>query len=98
MDPSRGLSAVQGAGRSAARGTSPAGGAAFRALLDQLEDRAGALAEKSRNELDPTDLSAAVDEAHASLQQALQLSSELLEAWRQSRHQSGTSGTQSGTP
>src|SRR5688572_8674826 len=87
MDPARGVASVHGAPRPAARGASAAGGTAFRALLDQLEGRAGALAEKSRAELDASDLSAAVGEARASLQDALQLSSELLEAWRQSKHQ-----------
>ena len=89
VNPAHGVAGVHGAGRSAARGASSADGAAFRALLDQLEDRAGALAEKSRGALDATELSEVVDEAHASLQDALQLSSELLEAWRQSRHQAG---------
>ena len=88
VSSSHGVSGVGAAGRSA-RAASSSDGAAFRALLDQLEDRAGALAEKSRGALDPGELSEVVDEAHASLQDALQLSSELLEAWRQARHQAG---------
>ena len=79
-------------GRSTARASSPADGAAFRALLDQLEGRAGALAERSRSEIDAADLPAAVGEARASLDEALQLSNDLLEAWRQSKHQAGTQG------
>jgi hypothetical protein len=89
MDRARNLASVQPEASGAARGASSAGGAAFRALLDQLEGRAGALAEKSRAELGAEDLPAAVGEARASLDEALQLSSELLEAWRQSRHQAG---------
>jgi hypothetical protein len=61
-------------------------------LLEQLEGRAGALAERSKAELDAADLPAAVGEARASLDEALQLSNELLEAWRQSQHQAGTQG------
>ena len=89
MNTPRGVGAVQGGARPA-RATSPADGAAFRALLDQLEGRAGALAERSNSELDAADLPAAVGEARASLDEALQLSKELLEAWRQSKHQAGT--------
>ena len=89
MNPSRGVGAAQGGSRPA-RGTSPADGAAFRALLDQLDGRAGALAERSKSELDAADLPDAVGEARASLDEALQLSKELLEAWRQSKHQAGT--------
>jgi hypothetical protein len=93
VDPSRGVGAVQGgAARSSSPGVSQADGAAFRALLDQLEGRAGALAERSKSNLDAADLPAAVDEARASLDDALQLSKDLLEAWRQSRHQAGTQG------
>jgi hypothetical protein len=92
VNPPRNVGAVQGGARSPARGAAPADGAAFRALLDQLEGRAGALAERSKSELDAADLPAAVGEARASLDEALQLSSELLEAWRQSRHQAGTQG------
>ena len=87
--PPHGPAPLQGPGPGAAqRPTEGQSGASFRALLEQLEQRADALEEKSRSELQPEDLPEAVDEARASMQDALRLSTELLEAWRQSRHQS----------
>ena len=87
--PPHGLAPLQGPGASAPQRSAEAtDGTSFRALLEQLEQRADALEEKSRSELQPEDLPEAVDEARASMQDALRLSTELLEAWRQSRHQS----------
>jgi len=89
--PLRGIAPQPASGPSGVGRAAQAGdGAAFRALLERLEQRAGALEERSRSELGPGDLPTAVDEARASLQEALRLSSELLEAWRQSRHQGGS--------
>jgi len=86
--PPQGPAPLQGPGPGAAqRSAEGQSGASFRALLEQLEQRADALEERSRSELQPEDLPEAVDEARASMQDALRLSTELLEAWRQSRHQ-----------
>ena len=57
-------------------------GAAFKALLDRLETQARELAEKSDRVDGPNELASAVDHAHASLQDALSLSEQLLEAYR----------------
>jgi hypothetical protein len=85
--PLRGPAALSGPSAGAARRADRAtDGAAFKALLERLEQRAGALEERSRVELSPEELPEAVDEARASMQEALRLSSELLEAWRQARH------------
>jgi len=96
--PLRGPAPVQGPATGATRGAGVSGdGAAFRALLEELEQRAGALEEKSRSDLQPGDLPEAVDQARTSMQDALKLSTELLEAWRQSQHQGGA-GTPGSTP
>jgi hypothetical protein len=73
-------------------------GASFKALLESLEQRAEALDEKSRGELAPEELAAAVDEARSSMQDVLALQDQLLEAWRQSRHQSAKPRPESGGP
>jgi len=90
-NPQRVTGALQGsaATNAARRPTGATDGAAFRALLEKLEQRADALGERSRSELTREDLPEAVDEARASMQEALRLSGELLEAWRQSLHQDG---------
>jgi hypothetical protein len=88
--PPRGTAAVHGPSvGAAARAARATDGAAFKALLDRLEQRADALEERSRSELSSEELPEAVDEARASMQEALRLSSELLEAWRQARHTGG---------
>ena len=61
----------------------PGQGAAFKALLEKLETQARELEEKSSQVENPTDLAGAVDRAHASLQDALALSEQLLEAYRE---------------
>lgn len=71
--------------------------AAFRALLENLEQRAAGLrgsAAPSDGDLAPRDLAGAVDEARASLEDALDLKERLLEAYRAdlSRRQGGSSG------
>lgn len=57
-------------------------GVAFRALLEQLADRAKALEESSTKPMKADDLAGAVDRAHESLQDALSLSNQLIEAYR----------------
>ena len=59
------------------------GGAAFKALLDRLQDQARDLQGASQADLDPSDLAGAVDRAHDSLRDALSLSDQLLEAYRE---------------
>ena len=60
------------------------GGTAFKALLDRLQDQARELQGASEARLEATDLAGAVDRAHSSLQDALSLSDQLLEAYRES--------------
>jgi len=57
---------------------------AFKALLDELEQRAQALEIESRKDLTKDDLAGAVDNARVSLEQMLSLKDQLLEAWRAS--------------
>lgn len=72
-------------------GASPAQGAAFKALLEQLEAQARELSEKSDRVDGPNELASAVDQAHASLQGALSLSERLLEAYRAERARTSAS-------
>ncbi|MCC7010972.1 MAG: hypothetical protein IT454_00305 [Planctomycetes bacterium] len=60
---------------------------AFKALLDQLEQRAQALELESKKNLTKDDLVGAIDEARTSLEQMLSLKDQLLEAWRASKAQ-----------
>jgi len=71
-----------------AKTASPEAAASFKALLDRLEQKAEALEAKAHGELAPEELAQAVDEARSSLEDVLALQDRLLEAWRQSRHQS----------
>lgn len=67
-----------------ARASTPA----FEALLDRLEQRAQRLRDREGEVNDPAGLSGAVDDARASLEDALSLGDRLLEAYRQaSRNQ-----------
>jgi hypothetical protein len=59
----------------------------FQALLEKLERRAGTLASR---ELDnPDHLAGALDEARASLEEALELGRDLIEAFRQAHLTAG---------
>ncbi len=69
-----------------ASAASVASGAAFQALIEELEVKARQLASESAKVEGPTDLAQAVDHAHSSLQDALLLSDRLLEAYRASLH------------
>ena len=75
----------------------PETGAAFKALLDQLADRARELEKTSTKPVDASGLAGAVEEAHGSLQDALNLSSQLIEAYR-ANVQTGAKQASSGTP
>jgi HPt (histidine-containing phosphotransfer) domain-containing protein len=63
------------------------GGSAFRALIEQLADRARELEKTSAKPVDATELAGAVEEAHGSLQDALSLSAQLIEAYRANMQQ-----------
>ena len=69
----------------AAHGADPNQGAAFRALLERLQAKAETLHETSREVADPAELKGAVDEARATLQDALSLGDSVLEAYRSAR-------------
>ncbi len=62
-------------------------GVAFKALLEKLEERARALEETTKTVDDATNLAGAVEGARASLEDALSLSDQLLEAYREARQQ-----------
>ncbi len=61
-------------------------GAAFKTLLEKLENEARDLRQASEG-LGPAELSGAVDRARSSLDDALSLGDQLLEAYRASQHQ-----------
>lgn len=65
------------------------GALAFKALLDQLDERARALEQESRKDLTKDDLAGAIDSARTSLEQMLTLKDQLLEAWRAAQSQPG---------
>lgn len=67
-------------------------GAAFRALLEQLEAKARTLEEQTRGVDDAVNLAGAVEGAKASLDDALSLGEELLETYRQTRQQGNAPG------
>lgn len=66
-----------------------AGGFEFRLLLERLETRASDLAQATRAVDSPDELGRAVDTARASLEEALSLKDQLLEAYRQAERQNG---------
>jgi hypothetical protein len=73
-------------GAGSARPPSLEQAAAFRALLEDLERKAALLEERSRSsELSPLDLQGAVEEARTTMEGALSLQAQLLEAWRAER-------------
>jgi len=63
----------------------PADGPAFQVLLEKLEQQAAGLRAKSAGLERPEDLAGAVEEARESLEDALSLGAELLEAYRAAR-------------
>ena len=89
--PQRPVSAVGGGAQRAAPAKSAAADQ-FKALLESLEQKAETLAEKSRAELRPEELAAAVDEARSSLEDVLALQDRLLEAFRHSQLQKPEGG------
>lgn len=81
-----GIGRVQsGANSGEARGQpplDPASGAAFRALLEKIEENARALDRASESIKDPRQLGEAVSSARESVEQAVLLGSDLIEAYR----------------
>jgi hypothetical protein len=75
----------------------PETGAAFKALLEQLAERARELEKTSTKPVDASGLAGAVEEAHGSLQDALTLSSQLIEAYR-ANVQTGAKPATAGKP
>lgn len=84
LGPARGVEGARSGGSVA-----PSANPAFEALLDNLEQRASSLRERSASELDPQSLPGAVGEARDSLEAMLTLKDQLLEAWRASQHGGG---------
>lgn len=78
------------------RGDSNIGGVAFRALLDKLESQAQDLKSQAANVEGSGELAGAVGSAQESLQQALSLSNQLVEAFRQSIQQGDASNPDDG--
>jgi len=63
--------------------TEPRDGPAFKALLEKLQQQAESLHRESETVARPEELSVAVDRARSSLNDALSLSDQLLEAFRE---------------
>ena len=84
-DPLRqaGIDPASAAGAGKAKKTSdPESSAAFRALLDSLAQKAANLDETSQSLGAPDELASAVDDARKSLEDAMSLGDQLLEAYR----------------
>lgn len=64
---------------------SASGGAAFQALLERLDTQARELRTEADRVGSTDELAQAVDHAHASLKEALELSEQIVEAWRQNK-------------
>ena len=67
-------------------------GVAFRSLLERLEQQARRLREDGEGLEDPAQLALAVDRAKSSIEDAVSLGEELLEAYRASRLRGETGG------
>lgn len=102
MDPlQRGVKPVAGiaeagAQRAAQAPHDPRAGAVFKALLERLEGETRRLGEASDGVHGVQDLAGAVDVARASVEEAIQLGDELLEAYRAARQRAET-GSSEGT-
>ncbi len=83
-DPTlRGVGPIAGSTNPAeSRQTRGTDGAAFRALLDRLQEKTRQLKEDGAALSEPAELAGAVDRARASIDDALSLSDQLLEAYR----------------
>ena len=91
----RGLQAVPNADKATKpKGAGPTDGTqpSFQVLLERLQESASALERESVSVEEPDELAGAVDRARESLQDALTLKEELLEAWRQAAQQTPDTG------
>ena len=79
---------------SAQKAADPQAGAAFKALLERLEEETRRLTAASDAVTGAKDLSGAVDRAGESIDQAVQLGDELLEAYRAARQNNEDQGDQ----
>jgi hypothetical protein len=70
-----------------------AGGPAFQALLEQLGAQAAGLRAAGEGDLEPQDLAGAVEDARASLEDAISLGDQLLEAYRAAQQRRETAQT-----
>lgn len=73
-------------------------GAAFRALLERLEQNAEALDRATAELNDPAGLGQAVENARVSVEEALALGSDLLEAFRAAQQQAAGASTVTQVP
>lgn len=80
-----------------ARTADASGGVAFKALLERLEQDARSLESQTKTVEDPAALADVTRRAHASLQDALSIGDQLLEAYRQALAQPDVANT-SGNP
>ena len=78
-------------------GTSENRSPAFQVLLERLQEQARELERTRETVDDPADLAGAVDSARTSLEDALSLGAELLEAYRQAQSQTPSDDTRNGT-
>ena len=76
------VDAASSSGKSPVNADVVASGAAFKALLGRLEENAAALHRASESIDDPKQLGAVVENARVSVEEALTLGSDLLEAFR----------------
>lgn len=83
--PIRSVDATSGPLPQRAAARDERGALAFKALLDELDQRAHALEVESHQDLSKDDLAGAVDNARISLEQMLNLKDQLIEAWRASQ-------------
>lgn len=83
---------VQGPGpaQSIEAPSDPKAGLAFKALLERLEEETRRLAKASDGVQGARDLAGAVDVARESVEEAIQLGDQLLEAYRAARQQAET--------
>lgn len=77
----------------AAKQQDPKAGAAFRALLERLEEKTRALGQASEALDDPRQLGEAVQSARDSVEQAVLLGSDLLEAYRAAQQRAAGDST-----
>ena len=81
------VAGAQAPGSAAKAQATAGGGAVFRALLDELQEKARKLREDGQAVAGPAELAGAVETARESIAGALSLSDQLLEAYRAAQQQ-----------